>query len=1044
GVITNVGQLYFSPFFTQGHGIYNLTGGSIYIGSGGITVFAGGGYELNLGGGTVGAEASWVSALNLTLTGSNGPVNFDTAGSLIMLSGVLSGPGGLTVSGGGTLELSGANTYTGDTLVTAGSTLQLDSTGSSAGALGLADRAFLNLNFGGNYVVGSLYTNGVALPVGSYNAGTLPGFIVGSGEVQVSSGISTGLWTGGGADDNWSSAGNWDNHAVPVFPHALTFAGHARLTNNNDLADITVSSLTFDAAAGAFVLGGSDITLTGGLGFNGDPATPVTQSINLGMTWTANQTLNTPTNGNLTLGGAINSASSLTKTGAGTLTLGGVDYFSGCIANGGTTVISGNVTISGTSGSFVFLGNADTNYNGTLVIQPGATLTVAGDFDDAMVIGRDGGSGRVIQNGGTFSYSNPSHAYLFVGATSHVGTQAAYDMNGGVLDLNGETLGLALGDAGVTYTATLTQAGGAINNVFNLDLGSVRAYGRGVYTLGGGTITIDSGGITSSSGSYGLNLGGGTVAASTSWSSSLDVNLTNLNGSVTFDTAGNTIALSGVLSGNGGLIVTGSGVLELAATNTYTGDTLVNQGTLQLDAPGSLPSALRLVDGAYLNLNFAGSLAVTGFYTNGVALPVGSYNASNLPGFILGTGDLQVAGLAFTTQPQNQVVYLNHGQSATLTSAVVGGTATYQWYLNGNPVSGATNSSLALSGLQITDGGNFYVVVTGTAGSVTSSVAAVTIYAVNNHVFVYDGFGYDVGSVDGASQAGGFGWDGPWQQTDGNGVLITTGNLQGGVNVPAGYDSRSISNCIEVPSNAQTRSGRFFDCSTNSALYKQGFIDAHGNVGADGKTVYLGLLQQPDRTSGFYEFEFHRGNLSDPGRIGGIGNDAAGNNVNLRAPNGVNDRSLGAGTAAVNFYVVRIDYKAGNDDVFVYRNPSSTSEPATPTLTVSNVADLSFNGVSVAAYNGPDVKHDEIRLGATYEDALGLAVSNLLPPEPSANGRRVRFAATPGFSYHIQRAGSVAGPWSDIGTVVCPENGSVDFEDVNPPADRAFYRTVTP
>ena len=30
------------------------------------------------------------------------------------------------------------------------------------------------------------------------------------------------------------------------------------------------------------------------------------------------------------------------------------------------------------------------------------------------------------------------------------------------------------------------------------------------------------------------------------------------------------------------------------------------------------------------------------FYTNGVALPVGTYNASNLPGFIFGTGDLQV------------------------------------------------------------------------------------------------------------------------------------------------------------------------------------------------------------------------------------------------------------------------------------------------------------------------------------------------------------------------------------------------------------------
>ncbi len=1044
GVITNVGNLLFSPFFTQGHGIYNLTGGSLYIGAGGITVFPGGGYELNLGGGTIGAVTGWSSSLAMTLTGVNGPVSFNPGGNTIALSGVLSGTGGLGVSGGGILELSGANTYTGDTTVSSGSILQLDATGSSPGAFRVANGGLLNLNYSGTFAVGSFYTNGVALPVGTYNAGNLPAFISGSGSLQVASGISTGLWTGGGANNNWSTAGNWDNNSVPIFPHALTFAGNTRRTNNNDLSSITVSSFTFDAAAGAFALNGNAITLSGNVGFNGNPAAPVTQTVNLDMTWTGSETIDTPTNGNLSLGGSITSGDNLIKTGAGTLTLGGTDSFVGYVVNGGTNVITGNTTINSGPGHTVYLGST-TPFFGNLVIQNGASFTVAGGFDDTLVVGRDGGSGRIVQNGGTFTFNPSSPKFLFVGATSQPGTQAEYDMNGGILDMSGNSLGIALGDNGVAYTATLNQTAGAINNLFKLDLGAARAYGRGVYNLLGGIINIDFGGITSDSGSYAVNLGGGTISAISSWSSSLNINLTGLNGSVTFSPGGNTITLSGILSGTGGLAVATSGTLELSGTNTYTGNTMLNAGTtLQLDTTGTTPGSFYLANGAVLNLNYSGVHSVLAGYTNGVPLPVGTYNAGNLPAFITGSGDLQVAGLVFSTQPQSQVVYLNKGNSASFTTAVMGGPATYQWYLNGNAIPGATGLTLNLSNLQIANGGNYYIVGTGGFGSVTSSVAALTIYALNNNVFVYDGFAYAPGSVDGGSQNGGFGWNGPWQQTDGNGVIITAGSLIGGGNVPAGYDSRSVSNCIDVPSNAQTRSGRFFDCSPTSELYKQGFVDANGNVGANGKTIYLGFLQQPDRTSGFYEMEFHKGNLSDPGRIGGIGNDAAGNNVNLRAPNGVNNHSLGAGTTAVNFYVVRIDYKAGNDDVYVYRNPTSNTEPLTPTLVVSNVADMSFNGLSVAAYNGPEVKHDEIRLGATWADALGLAVSNLLPPTKTTNGYSVQFAATPGYSYRIQRANVITGPWTDLSTNTAPANGYVQYTDTTAPAAGAFYRTVTP
>src|ERR1035438_7634362 len=254
------------------------------------------------------------------------------------------------------------------------------------------------------------------------------------------------------------------------------------------------------------------------------------------MTFTANQTIDTPTNGNLSLGGNITSANNLTKVDAGTLTLGGVDTFVGYSLNGGTNVITGNTTINGTSGHRIYLGDGSPN-NGILVIQPGATFAVTGNFDDSFVIGRDGGSGTVIQNGGTFSYSPGNQPDFVVGAASNPGTRAEYDMNGGLLDLNGNNLWVGLGDNGVTDTGVVNQVSGLINNVYSLQVGAFRAFGYGVYTLSGGSTPTDQKGVGTTSGKYAINLGGGTVGAQASWSSSLNMNLTNLNGSVTFDTA---------------------------------------------------------------------------------------------------------------------------------------------------------------------------------------------------------------------------------------------------------------------------------------------------------------------------------------------------------------------------------------------------------------------------------------------------------------------------------------------------------------------------
>ena len=645
GVITNVGNLDLGTLTPNGRGIYNLSGGSIYIGSSGITTFNGI-YNVNLGGGTVGAYANWSSSLNMNLTGINDPVTFDTGGNTIMLSGILSGSGGLTKTGSGTLEFTVANTYTGATTINAG-TLQLDAGGTSSSVIHLANGAVLNLNFPGTRVVPGLFTNGVALPIGTYSSGNLGGFITGSGNLQVASSISTGLWTGGGANNNWSTAGNWDQNAVPVFPIGLTFAGSAKLANNNDLSSITASSITFDATAGAFSLSGNAIGLAGNIGFNGNPAAPITQTVNLDLTWAANLTLNTPANGNLTLGGSISApANSLTKIGAGTLTLAGSDSFVAYSVNAGTNVITGNTTVSGVAGSRVYVGDGDAIPGGVaaLLIPNGAAFNFNGTFDDYLVIGRDTANGRIIQNGGTFDF-NPSdgHNILLVAAGGANHAYGEYDINGGVLDLHGNTLGAGWGDGGVV-TGVVNQTGGAINNVFTLALGVVKANGIGTYNLSGGSIAIDFGGITSDSGSYNINLGGGTISAISGWGSSLNMTLTGLNGPVTFDTTGNTIMLSGTLSGPGGLNVAEGGILELSGATTYTGDTTVNSGILQLDAIGSTAGAFRAVDGGLFNLNFTGSYVVAALYTNGVSLPIGTYNSGNLSSFIIGSGSIQVVG----------------------------------------------------------------------------------------------------------------------------------------------------------------------------------------------------------------------------------------------------------------------------------------------------------------------------------------------------------------------------------------------------------------
>lgn len=89
----------------------------------------------------------------------------------------------------------------------------------------------------------------------------------------------------------------------------------------------------------------------------------------------------------------------------------------------------------------------------------------------------------------------------------------------------------------------------------------------------------------------------------------------------------------------------------------------------------------------------------------------------------------------FVTQPL--LSYALEQGTSTNFSASASGTAplSYRWYLNGSAIAGATNTTLAVTNVQTTNGGNYTVVVTNSGGAVTSSPVLLVVYPTQTTVF---------------------------------------------------------------------------------------------------------------------------------------------------------------------------------------------------------------------------------------------------------------------------------------------------------------------
>ncbi len=87
----------------------------------------------------------------------------------------------------------------------------------------------------------------------------------------------------------------------------------------------------------------------------------------------------------------------------------------------------------------------------------------------------------------------------------------------------------------------------------------------------------------------------------------------------------------------GRLVKTGAGTLTLSGTNTFTGDTIVSNGTLRLQVACLDANAdLRIAGPGLVDLAFAGTNLIHALYDGDTALLAGLYSTNNLPARLQG------------------------------------------------------------------------------------------------------------------------------------------------------------------------------------------------------------------------------------------------------------------------------------------------------------------------------------------------------------------------------------------------------------------------
>ena len=429
--------------------------------------------------------------------------------------------------------------------------------------------------------------------------------------VQITDNTSPFVWSGGGTNDLWSTASNWNN-TIPSNGVKLVFSGTIRQTNTNDLVT-SVGPLVL--SNGGFNLAGNPVLLLAGLSSSGTNTWSINSTLNRAQSFT-NATGQLTLAGNVTNGGnlltlvvsnalridgVVSGAGGLTKIGPGTLTMTASNLYTG-----DTTISLGTLELGNGTNNGSLAGNVPNSGTLKFIVATNTSVTQPGVVSGVGTLYKDGFGTLVLAASNTFSGGvtiNAGPVWIRSSGGLGAGTKTVTMVNGTAghpeLHLDGSLGPINLPPA-ISFQTSWT--GGTVFNEAgdNSIAGNFTLTGGGGDTsilVNGGTLTL-SGSLSPNTTGRNLQLGGAGAGFVT--------------GVISNGTGANTLS---------SVAKNGPGSWTLASANTYSGPTVVNAGTLLVsNSTGSATSTNNVT--VFSSATLGGNGIILGAVTNkGILAP---------------------------------------------------------------------------------------------------------------------------------------------------------------------------------------------------------------------------------------------------------------------------------------------------------------------------------------------------------------------------------------------------------------------------------------